>query len=232
MTGIYKFTNPEGKIYIGASKNIFVRIGHYKSNKRKLHTNINKSLDKYGYENHIFEIVEECLVEDLNERERYWQEFYNVLEEGLNMLLTKTKDKKEVKSEETRSKISIGNKGKIMSEEARIKISIAHMGKTISKEAIEKRKLKMVYRKGWNHTQESKDKMSLKTKGVPRPKWSGSNSFSAKKIINIKTKEIFGCLKDASASIGMSSDSLTNRLKGRTKNETYFRYYDPKESYE
>ena len=227
MTGVYKFTNPENKIYIGASKGIFKRIYHYKSPTRKLNTLFYDSLRKYGYDNHVFEIIEECALENLNERERYWQEFYNVLEDGLNMVLTKTKDKREVRSEEVRRKISTSNKGKVMSPEARMKISIWHTGKIISKESLEKRKLNMVYKKGWNHTQESKDKMSQKTKGILRPKWSGANNSFAKKIINIQTQEIFGCLKHAAESVGISSPSLINRLKGRVKNDTYLRYYEP-----
>jgi len=227
MIGIYKFTNPENKIYIGASKNIFKRIIHYKSHKRKLDTLFYNSLNKYGYKSHIFEIIEECELEDLNERERHWQDFYNVLENGLNMILTGTKDKKEVRSKEMRLKISTSNKGKVMSPEARLKISLAHMGKIISKETLEKRKLTIVYKKGRKHTQESKDKMSQKTKGIPRPNWRGANSSSSKKVINIETDEIFPSLKEASKSIGISHSCLVNRLKGYTKNETPLRYYNP-----
>lgn len=226
MTGIYKFTNPENKIYIGASKDIFKRITHYKSHKRKLDTLFYNSLNKYGYDGHIFEIIEECSVELLNERERHWQDFYNVLENGLNMILTGTKHKKEIRSEEMRKKISIGNTGKVMSPEARMKMSIWHTGKIISKETLEKRKLTIVYKKGRKHTQESKDKMSQKTKGISRPNWRGANSASAKKIINIETNEIFPSLKEASKSIGISNSCLVNRLKGRTTNETPLRYYN------
>jgi group I intron endonuclease len=224
MTGIYKFTNPENKVYIGASKDVFKRISHYKKHKRKLDTLWYNSLNKYGYNNHIFEVIEECSVDDLNERERYWQDFYNVLEGGLNMVLTGTKDKKEVRSKEMRSKISISNKGKVMSEEARKKISIAHKGKVVSEET--RLRLKSIQRKkGWNHSQEAKDKMSQKTKGIARPNWSRGNSFSAKKVIDINTGEIFSCIIDAANYIGISSSCLSNRLKGRTPNETSLRYF-------
>lgn len=224
MIGIYKLTNPENKVYIGASKDIHKRMYHYRKMYRKLDTLLYVSLSKYGYENHVFEIIEECEQEQLNERERYWQDFYNVLELGLNMILTGTKDKKEVRSEEMRKKISIGNKGKIMSEEARKKISIGHIGKIVSKETLEKIKLTVKYKTGWNHSQESKDKMSLATKGIPRPNWSGGNSGSAKKVINIETGEVFLCVKHGAKSIGISRASLTNRLIGRTPNNTPIRF--------
>ena len=46
------------------------------------------SILKYGIENHNIEIIEECDVEQLNCRERYWQEFYNAITNGLNCILT------------------------------------------------------------------------------------------------------------------------------------------------
>lgn len=39
-------------------------------------------------ENHLFEVIEECSIEQLNERELYWGYFYEVLgENGLNLRL-------------------------------------------------------------------------------------------------------------------------------------------------
>lgn len=94
MIGIYKITSPSGKIYIGQSINTKKREKEYLSisnckGQRKLYN----SLLKYGFSEHIFEIIEECRVEVLNERERHWQDFYNVLKEGLNCRLTGTGDK-------------------------------------------------------------------------------------------------------------------------------------------
>ncbi len=40
---------------------------------------------EYGIDKFQFEIVEECLIEQLNEREQYWIEFYNSFFEGYNM---------------------------------------------------------------------------------------------------------------------------------------------------
>ena len=41
-----------------------------------------------------FEIIEQCILTQLNERERYWQDYYDVLGiNGLNCKLTETKDK-------------------------------------------------------------------------------------------------------------------------------------------
>jgi group I intron endonuclease len=79
MIGIYKITNPKGKIYIGQSINIEKRKRIYKffkSYKNSIGPKIYNSLSKYGWENHIHEIIEECSIEILNKRETYWKQYY------------------------------------------------------------------------------------------------------------------------------------------------------------
>lgn len=76
MVGIYKITNPKGKIYIGQSIHINKRWDQYKYNITSQQTKLYNSLKKYGYENHIFEIIEECSLEFLNEKEVYWKRYY------------------------------------------------------------------------------------------------------------------------------------------------------------
>jgi len=91
MIGIYKITNPKGKIYIGQSIDIERRFNEHKRYKKQGYKNkLYNSFKKYNYDNHTFEILEECNVTILNERERYWQEFYNCVENGLNIQYTKT----------------------------------------------------------------------------------------------------------------------------------------------
>ena len=85
---IYKITNPNGKIYIGQSTNYRKRMNIYKKilcpNQPKLYY----SLNKYGWDNHTHEIIEECSIDQLDEREIYWGVFYEVLgENGLNLAL-------------------------------------------------------------------------------------------------------------------------------------------------
>jgi hypothetical protein len=113
MIGIYKITNPNGKIYIGQSINIERRFKEYQIHQpfisigRKLYN----SLCKYGSESHQFEIIEKCLLEQLNEREIYWGIYFNVLgEKGLNLRLGNANGKC---SEETKQRIGINNKGKL-----------------------------------------------------------------------------------------------------------------------
>jgi group I intron endonuclease len=84
MIGIYKITNPNGKIYIGQSTNIEERWlkGHkHNSGSGK---KLKNSFIKYGWENHIKEDIEECLIEELSDRETYWMEYYDSYKKGLN----------------------------------------------------------------------------------------------------------------------------------------------------
>ena len=85
MKGIYKITNPEGKIYIGKSKNIEKRFSDYKRLDCKNQPLIFQSLAKYGWLNHKFEIIEECSVNLLFERENFFIEKFNTIDNGLNI---------------------------------------------------------------------------------------------------------------------------------------------------
>jgi group I intron endonuclease len=78
VTGIYKITNVvNGKVYIGQSVNIEKRFINHKSS---AYNSKNKSYDyplprairKYGFENFQFEILEECSIDELNDKERWY----------------------------------------------------------------------------------------------------------------------------------------------------------------
>lgn len=84
--GIYKIENIQNnKCYIGQSINI--------ENRWKKHLlanddfTIHKALRKYGKENFIFSILEECNQDELNEKEIYWIEYYDsLIPNGYNMV--------------------------------------------------------------------------------------------------------------------------------------------------
>ncbi len=147
MIGIYKITSPSGKVYIGQSVNIEKRFNSYlrmyvKNTKQiKLH----RSFMKYGVDKHKFEVVKECLESELNHYERYYQEFFQCLNKGLNCRLTKTSDKSGKVSEETLVKMSNaakGNKhwlGKTHTQETKDKISRANKGRVFSEEVYKSR---------------------------------------------------------------------------------------------
>lgn len=118
IIGIYKITSPSGRVYIGQSQNISKRFTFYKRpvpcDRLKSQSRLYASLIKYTPKNHVFEIIEECNVDSLNERERYWQEFYDVCgKKGLNVVLVSTKEKARVVPQWLKDKISNSKKGNI-----------------------------------------------------------------------------------------------------------------------
>ena len=75
MIGIYKITKKEnGKAYIGQSNDIDRRL---KEHQYKNDLAIEKAIQKYGIDAFNYEVVEECPLENLNEREKYWIRYYN-----------------------------------------------------------------------------------------------------------------------------------------------------------
>ena len=135
-SGIYKITSPSGRVYIGEASNLKIRCSYYLNpNRIKGQRAIYNSLVKYSPENHKLEIVELCNYDILLERERYYQEIYDSVENGLNCFLTSTESKKMVWSKETITKMSknqMGEKnsffGKKHTKESLKKISESQMG--------------------------------------------------------------------------------------------------------
>lgn len=119
IVGIYKITNPNNRVYIGQSNNIKYRFSQYKNiNSTKGQPRLYNSFKKHGVNNHRFEIIELCNEEELNERERFWQEYYDVMScNGMNCCYVNTKYKKSKISDITRKKLSEANKGKTITIE-------------------------------------------------------------------------------------------------------------------
>ena len=85
MIGIYKITNKiNGKIYIGQSNNIERRFKEHKRLGEKSRIPVDLAISKEGKENFSFEVLEECQIEQLNEKETYWIQYFNSIEYGYN----------------------------------------------------------------------------------------------------------------------------------------------------
>ena len=185
MIGIYKITSPSGKIYIGQTTNYSKRHNAYKNHKCKLQPKLFASIEKYGFINHTIQIVKECQVEDLNYYERYYQEYYESVLDGLNLRYTATTDKSGFMSEESKKRMSDSGKGKIITEEWRKNLSIAGTNRKHTEE--EKQKISQANKgkkktaehiaklpqnqKGFKkkpHSEETKQKISKAQKGIPR----------------------------------------------------------------
>lgn len=221
MIGVYKITSPSNKIYIGSSINIKRRESTYKNaNCIKQHYLYN-SIKKYGWENHIFEIIEECEINELYKKERCWGEFHNVLnrENGLNLSLPGYDEIKGFVSVETRNRISQSLMGKTASEETKKKLSERRYTDE-QKEAMSKRKI------GKKCSIETRNKMAASRMGrvcSEKCKQIVTKLFS-KPVLNTQTNVIYPSVKIAAISVNLNEDQLSNRLRGITKNKTNLIY--------
>lgn len=93
ICGIYKITNTiNNKVYIGQSIDIHRRwkdekVNAFVTQSKEYQTLKSKAFRKYGLENFLFEVVEECPPSMLNEREKYWINYYSSYTEGYNMTM-------------------------------------------------------------------------------------------------------------------------------------------------
>ncbi|MGN0406201.1 MAG: GIY-YIG nuclease family protein [Bariatricus sp.] len=101
MIGIYKITNKiNGNEYIGKSVDIERRWGEHKTPKANGNDRLHKEMQSIGTDNFEFEILEECLPEELSLKELQYikslNPFYNTVGKRV--------------SDETRAKISVSAK--------------------------------------------------------------------------------------------------------------------------
>jgi len=201
MTGIYKITSPTGKIYIGQSIDIEKRFKYYKKLYCKQQTKLYFSLKKYGCENHIFEIIEECKECNLLERETYWKKYYKVLE--ISSLCCRIDGKGGKNSKVTNELISKNNKG----------IS-RNKGRIQSEEEKKLRsQIKLGYKPSFSHIKNMKKSMI------------GKNIVS---IICINDGKMHQSIKEAASFYNLKPSSIDNILSGRAvstrKEKLKFKY--------
>jgi group I intron endonuclease len=199
MVGIYKITSPTKKVYIGQSIDIEKRFKNYEGLNCKRQPAIYNSFLKYGVNKHKFEIICECDILELNDKERYYQDVFSATgKNGLNCSLTKTNDRNGSHSEETKLKIGLGNKGKFVSEETRQKMSNTRTG--------------IKHNLGRKHSKETKIKISE------------ANMNNGILTLNIETGIYYVTLKEAAESINIKQTKLRMHLKGYIKNTTSLIY--------
>lgn len=118
MIGIYKVTNPKGKVYIGQSWNIETRSAYYRTSHCKNQRKLYHSIIKYGWAAHTFDTIHllptDVTQEVLNQYEIfYWQQHIDC---GFEMLNIREPGSRGRISEETKKKWKnrvSPNKGKI-----------------------------------------------------------------------------------------------------------------------
>jgi len=227
---IYMIKSPSGKIYIGQSRNVDKRFKQYKNLQCKTQTVLINSLKKHGVDNHIFEIIEECEFEEMNVRERHWQDHYNSLApNGLNSMLAESYGKPRVVSEYTSKKLSEGKLGvknpmygTTKSEETRQKLSNRFKGRVFTEEwkaKILESKIKSgKHKHGRPMTDETKQMLKL----ALIDKFSGFKNTRSRIVLDTENGIFYYNVNDASIYNNINKNNLRAMLVGYIKNKTKF----------
>lgn len=192
---IYKATNNiNGKVYIGQTiRTLEERISEHK---RKKESVLGRAIRKYGKDNFSFEIIDSAEnVDELNEKEKYWIDYYNSCdkEKGYNLCAGgdgtfgyhhSEESKKKMSEKKKEIYIGDGNPfyGKHHSEEAKKKMSEYHKNRVMTEE--------------WKSN-------------IGKSQW--------KKVINNTTGEIFNSIKEASEKTGIKATHISKVCKGKGK---------------
>lgn len=152
--GIYCIQNKiNNKMYIGQSIHIHRRWSEHKYElNNNIHENdyLQKAWNKYGSDNFIFNIIELCDIDELDDKECYYISSYNTFDRNYGYNLISGGGVNRSISEETREKLRQANKrrkffpdmsgennpmfGRHLSEETREKIRQSRLGQTLSQQ--------------------------------------------------------------------------------------------------
>lgn len=190
MRYVYKLENlVNHKVYVGQAKDPANRkAGHFyaarKGNQRPLY----RSIRKHGVENFLFEVIEECADELINEREQHWVTHFDSFnpEKGYN--LTSGGNQYFSVSEETKQKISVSCKlimQKLWNDPTYRQCHAKRSSQRLKKLLLEG-KLKRCDWTGRHHSEESKTKIGLANSRHQRG--SGNSQFGKVWIFNPKTQ--------------------------------------------
>lgn len=206
--------------YYGQASNLVQRFNTHKESMRKgRHRNpkIQSIYNKYGLP--LFEVLEKCELECLDEKEQYYIDLYFGQDNCCNLLPLATSTRGRKHSPETieknrQSKIGlmVGEKnpffGRKHSDKTKRLISQSKKGKKFPKIAEAKRGIK---------ASEATRKLFSEIR-----KYDGS--WKAKKVINTETGEIYSCAQEVVDKFNLIGSTFRSRLNGTLKNTTTFIY--------
>ena len=233
--GIYMIKSPSNRIYIGQSKNIDRRFNEYIRRSPRNQIKLFNSFVKYGVKNHLFSIIEFCNEEELNIKERYWQEFYNSIENGLNCVYVNTDIKPSkfgIESSKRRSralkgikkKYPVWNKDKrnIYSKEVLLKMSLSKIGKPSKSKGKKRPSIT-----GENHYYFNKKRPDFSENQTgDKNHMYGKIAPNAKTVINTITNEEFPSIRFAAQFYNIKESTLRCKINGQRKNNTNLKFKD------
>lgn len=229
ICGIYKITNlVNNKVYIGQSVNINGArfYAHLYLLRNGIHYNsyLQHAWNKYGEDNFEFRVIEECAIENLDDRERYYiLEHKSYLPEfGYNLTMGGQGAQGHVPTESTRKKMSESHMGLLGTPESKRKQSKAlsgennpmfgrcgalnpMYGKEKTAECLEKQQ------QSW--TEEKRAEAREKVLGERNPMFGrcGSLNSASKAVVCVNTGHVFATLKEAAAWCGLKCPNYISR---------------------
>lgn len=229
MVGIYKVTNPKGKIYIGLSKNIELRWKSHKNLQFRDNIKLKESLVLYGVDSHLFEIVEEIDISELSltegnallrQKERYWIKKLDTFYKGLNLngggsgCGSQTPEAKQKISKALKGKPKPKNFGEnrnkeFYTQEWRDKISQSNKGRKSPMEG------KIGPNKGKIMGDEQKLKISKSNKGKPKPQ-----NFlleRKKQVLCLNTNQMYESISEAAKQLNLPISGVSQCCRGKRK---------------
>jgi group I intron endonuclease len=192
---IYKATNKiNNKVYIGQTTLTLEERKKYHKSAYKTHDYyFYRAIRKYGWDNFEWEVLDESAKteDELDYLEEYYISLYDSFDNKEKGYNTQSGGHRFRVTEEIKKQRSERVKG--------------------DKNPMYKSKLHV----GEKFTDEHKKKISDALKGKPHETTKGENNPSAKKVINITTGKIYGCIKDANIDLNLpeNSDAIVRSIK-------------------
>lgn len=217
--GIYKIENKiNGKVYIGQSQDISERWKQHLNSYTKESNVIYKAIRKYGIDNFLFEIIEVCDIESLNEREIYYINKFNSYvgfkkSNGYNMTKGGEGTRGVIRSKEYRAAVRERLIGGRLSEETKLKISIHH-----KESGLFSGNNNPNFGKHWsedwkiNHSKKMKGKLSYGNNGMAKMVFCAGNVFTS--------------AKECGEYYGIGETTIRGWLNGHGKINKLFEDYD------
>lgn len=249
---IYKITNiVNNKVYIGQTKNKNERKHqHFCELRNNKHANkhFQNSFNKYGEDNFIYEIIEQCNISNVDNRERYWiRHFsslnmkygYNIEEGGCQTKnlshFTRSKISKKAKERfrnpEERRLASERAKKRFQNPQQREWLSTINKGRVHNDDF--RKKISTIH-KGRKRPQTTKDAISKALSGCAKTEEhrrniskakmgqnAGGENSRSKKVICLDKDMVFNSLRDAWQYFGVTKSTMRSacQRRGRLKAE-------------
>lgn len=207
--GIYCIENIiNNKKYIGQSIHIHRRWSEHKYElNNNIHENdyLQKSWNKYGFDNFKFYIVELCDECELDDKECYYISLYNTMDDMFGYNLQSGGNANRIISAETRAKLRQAAKRRTAHHDVSGENN-PMFGKSLSDETKEKIRLRRI---GTKASEETKNKLSNMRQGANNPR--------CVSIYCPELDEIFWGAKEAELKYGVNRNKISECINGKRK---------------